>query len=49
MDKPLARIIKKIRESTQVNKIRNKREVTTNITETQSQKNTRIIYQKWTM
>ena len=35
VDKPLTRFIKKKRERTQINKLRNKREVTTNTTETQ--------------
>ena len=36
IDKPLATFIKKKRERTQINKIRNKKEVTTDITEIQS-------------
>ena len=36
IDKPLARLIKKKRERTQINKIRNEKEVTTDITEIQS-------------
>jgi len=35
IDKPLARFIKKKRERTQINKIRNEKEVTTDITEIQ--------------
>ena len=35
-DKPLARFIKKKRERTQINKVRNEREVTTDTTEKQS-------------
>ena len=35
VDKPLTRFIKKKRERTQINKLRNKREVTTNTTEIQ--------------
>ena len=35
IDKPLARLIKKKGERTQINKIRNEKEVTTDITETQ--------------
>ena len=35
IDTPLARLTKKKRESTQINKIRNEKEVTTGITETQ--------------
>ena len=35
IDKPLARLIKKKRERTQINKIRNEKEVTTDITEIQ--------------
>ena len=35
IDKPLARLIKKKRERTQINKIRNEIEVTTDITEIQ--------------
>ena len=34
-DKSLTRLIKKNREKTKINKIRNEREVTTNATETQ--------------
>ena len=34
-DKPLARLIKKKREKTQINRIRNEKEVTTNTAETQ--------------
>ena len=34
-DKPLARLIKKKRERTQINKIRNEKEVTTDTTELQ--------------
>ena len=42
IDKPLARLIKKKREKTQINKIRNeKREVTNDFTELQ-----RIVYNK---
>ena len=33
IDKPLTKLIKKKRERTQINKIRNEREVTTNTTE----------------
>ena len=48
IEKPLARIIERKRESTQINIIRNGRgEITTNITEIQSQNNT-IIHQNWT-
>ena len=36
IDKPLARLIKKKRERTQINKIRNEKEVTMDITEIQS-------------
>ena len=36
IDKPLSRLIKKKRERTQINKIRNEKEVTTDNTETQS-------------
>ncbi|MCP4015683.1 MAG: endonuclease, partial [Delftia sp.] len=36
IDKPLARLIKKKRERTQINKIRNEKEVTTDTTEIQS-------------
>ena len=36
IDKPLARIIKKKRERTQINKIRNEKEVTTDTAEIQS-------------
>ena len=35
MDKPLARLIKKKREKTQINKIRNEKEVTTDNAEIQ--------------
>ena len=35
IDKPLAKLIKKKREKTQINKIRNEKEVTTDITEIQ--------------
>ena len=35
IDKPLARLIKKNREKTQINRIRNEKEVTTNTRETQ--------------
>ena len=35
IDKPLARLTKKKRERTQINKIRNEKEVTTDITEIQ--------------
>ena len=35
IDKPLARLHKKKRERTQINKIRNEKEVTTDITEIQ--------------
>ena len=36
IDKPQARLIKKNRERTQINKIRNEKEVTTDTTEMQS-------------
>ena len=35
IDKPLARLLNKKREKTQINKIRNEKEVTTDITEIQ--------------
>ena len=35
VDKPLARLTKKKREMTQINKIRNKKEITTDTTEIQ--------------